>query len=82
MKLNRDIRIVKRPDKLLVFSAEGGDLFETNETGEFIINCIQKGKEKCEIIELLHKETKQDKKVIEKDLENFIVALKEKSVLR
>jgi len=81
MKLRENVKRVKRPDKSFIFSVKEGDLFEINQVGEFIIDKIEENKSKEEIVESLYKETGEDKKVISKDVEDFITQLKEKGFL-
>jgi len=81
MKLREDVKRVKRPNKSFIFSVKEGDLFETNQIGEFIIDKIEEGKGEKEIVEALYKETEEDKKVISRDVKNFITQLKERGFL-
>lgn len=81
MKLADDVKRVKRPDKSFVFSSKKGDLFETNEVGEVILDKIKEGKNEKEIVEFLQKETGEEKEMIEKDVKEFIVQLKENNFL-
>lgn len=66
------IKIVKRPENIYIFSPEKGDLFETNEIGEVIVNQLNDNKDEEQIVEYLHKETGMDKKTIQKDVKKFI----------
>jgi hypothetical protein len=81
MKLKEKVKFVKRPDKFFIFSVEKGDLFETNQIGSFIIEKIEEGKSEKEIIDVLQKKTGIDKKIISKDVKNFIKKLKEKGFI-
>lgn len=81
MKLRENIKRIKRPDKSFIFSIKEGDLFETNQVGEFIIDKIEEGKTEEEIVKALYKETKKNKKIISRDVKNFIRQLKKKGFL-
>lgn len=82
MRLKEDVKRVKRPNKSFIFSVKEGDLFEMNQVGEFIMDKIEEGKSEREIVESLHKETREDKKIISRDVKNFITQLKEEGFLK
>jgi hypothetical protein len=81
MEISRSIKIVRRPDKILLYSSEEGDLFQINEIGIFILEKIRKGKNEVEIVLELEKETNEKKDIIKKDVKEFLEILKEKGII-
>lgn len=82
MELKEDIRVVSRPNKVFIYSAEEGELFETNQIGEVIIKKLKEKASEQEIVDYLCKETEADRKQIEEDFAKFIQQLKEKQFLK
>ncbi len=82
MELIKDIKLVKRPDKVLVYSSKEGILFETNEIGEFIIQKLKEGLKKEEILDGLINETKAKKEIVNKDLNDFLDRLVKEGFLK
>jgi len=81
MEISRSIKMVKRPDKILLYSSEEGDLFQINEIGALIIEKIRMGKNEGEIVLELEKETHEKKDIIREDVEEFLGILKEKGII-
>ena len=81
MKLESNIKRVKRPDKSFIFSVQEGDLFELNNIGNLIIDKIEEKLSENEIIDYLSKETGEDKNIIRNDLKEFISELKKRGFL-
>lgn len=82
MKLNNFVKIIDRENKVLVYFSDKGDIFETNQIGKFIIGKIQNNFSKKEIIEALVKETNENPKKIEVDVDKFIKLLKNKGIVK
>lgn len=82
MKLKEDTRIVRRPDKVLVYSSTEGDIFETNEIGGFIVERLMEGLEEKDIVTALVQATNGDEDRIAGDLKEFLAQLKEEGLLQ
>ena len=81
MKISRSFKIVRRLDKILLYSSEEGDLFQINEIGAFILEQIRTGKNEAEIVLELEKETHERKDIINEDVTEFLKILKEKGII-
>jgi DNA-binding ferritin-like protein (Dps family) len=81
MILNESVKIVKRPDKILVYFSDEGDVFETNNIGLFILGKIIEGLDEAEIVDALAEETNESRDVIGKDIQEFFTILKENGVI-
>lgn len=81
MEISKSIKVVRRPDKILLYSSEMGDLFQINEMGAFILEKIKIGRNKEEIVLELEKETHEKNKIIKKDIEEFLEILTEKGII-
>jgi hypothetical protein len=81
MKISRSFKIVRRLDKILLYSSDEGDLFQINEIGAFILEQIRAGKNEAEIVLELEKETHGKKDIINEDVTEFLKILKEKGIL-
>jgi hypothetical protein len=81
MEISRSIKIVRRPDKILLYSSEEGDLYQINEIGTFILEKIRLGKNEDEIVLELEKEPHEKKDMIKEDVKAFLGILKEKGII-
>jgi hypothetical protein len=81
MKISRSFKIVRRLDKMLLYSSEEGDLFQINEIGAFILEQIRTEKNEAEIVLELEKETHERKDIINEDVIEFLKILKEKGII-
>jgi hypothetical protein len=81
MKISRSFKIVRRLNKILLYSSEEGDLFQINEIGAFILEQIRTGKNEAEIVLELERETHGKKDIINEDVTEFLKILKEKGIL-
>lgn len=83
MQLKKDVRIVKRPNKTLVFSINEGVLFEVNKTGEFILNLLKNKKTKNQLYKELYKQSpKISGKKLQKDTNEFLEKLCQANLLQ
>lgn len=81
IEISRSIKIVRRPDKILLYSSDEGDLFQINEIGAFILEKIKQGKNEEEIVFDLEKETSGKKDMIKADVNEFLRVLREKGII-
>ncbi len=81
MEISRSIKMVRRLDKILLYSSEEGDLFQINEIGAFILEKIRTGKNEREIVLELEKETYEKEDRIKEDVKEFLGILKEKGII-
>lgn len=81
MEICKSINIVRRPDKILLYSSEEGDLFQINEIGKFILEKIRTGQSEGEIVLELEKETHEKNDIITEDVKEFLRILKEKGII-
>jgi hypothetical protein len=81
MEISRSIKIVRRLDKILLYSSDEGDLFQINEISAFILEKIRAGKNEGEIVFELEKETHEKEDIIKEDVKDFLGILKEKGII-
>jgi hypothetical protein len=81
MRISKSLKIVRRADRILLYSSEIGDLFRINETGAFILERIIIGKDEKEIVLELEKETNEKEDIIKGDVREFLRILKKKGII-
>jgi len=76
MQLKKDVRIVKRPNKTLIFSTDVGILYEVNKTGELILDLLKNRQTKNQLYKEMHKQfPKINRKKLQKDIDEFLKKL-------
>ena len=76
MKLKKDIIFEQIEDEGFLYDTEKDSLFSLNDVGRFIVDLINKGKGKEEILKDIVKEYDVNKERAEKDLNEFLGTLK------
>ena len=57
------------------------EIMSLNETGALLWHCLEKGAEKQELVENLVKEYEVDAETAEKDVDAFLIRLREKALI-
>lgn len=79
MELNRNIAI---SESGFIFNPLTGDSFSSNPVGQDIIRLLKEEKDKDAIIKELHKKYAVERTVIEKDLYDFFLMLRNFQLLK
>lgn len=74
MNLNKNIAV---SESGFIFNPSTGDSFSTNPIGAEIIQMLKDGKKNAEIVKDLTHRYDADIKIIEKDLDEFLVILRD-----
>lgn len=78
MRIKKNIAI---SEEGFLFNPSTGDSFSTNKIGCEIINLLKEGLTSREIVDIVYAKYDVDKKIFERDLDEFSTVLKEYNII-
>lgn len=78
MKLNKNLAVSETG---FIFNPSTGDSFSANTIGAEVINLLKEGKELADVKKILLEQYEVDKTVLEKDIDDFVVLLRDNNLL-
>lgn len=79
MKLNKNLAVSETG---FIFNPSTGDSFSANAIGAEVLNLLKEGKELPEVKKALMDKYDVDKTVLEKDIDDFVVLLRDNNLLQ
>jgi hypothetical protein len=81
LKLNGQIRSTHNQDGAIVLDIRGGQMFSLNLVGSRILELLKDGCTETQIVDEIIRESGADRKIVEADLQEFLVQLEKHRLL-